>query len=254
MLDIHQFSYGDDNYGVLLHCRNSGETAMVDAGDAEAGEQALARTGWSLSQIWITHHHGDHTAGLTALKAAHNAQVIGPATGKSQVAGLDQQVADGEHFTFASREVRVLTTPGHTLDMTNFYLPSERLVFTGDTLFAMGCGRLFEGDAPMMWASLNKLMALPDDTTIYCSHEYTTTNATFALSVDPKNQMLVDRAQQVSALRAAGEPTVPTTMSLEKATNPFLRANDPSIRLHLNMPDDTDAAVFAEIRHRKDSF
>lgn len=254
MLDIHQFPYGDDNYGVLLHCHNSGETAMVDAGDADAGEQALARTGWSLSQIWITHHHGDHTAGLAALKAAHNAHVIGPATGGKPMVGVDQQVDDGGHFAFASREVRVLTTPGHTLDMTNFYLPSEKLLFTGDTLFAMGCGRLFEGDAPMMWASLNKLMALPDDTTIYCSHEYTVGNAAFALSVDPDNQTLIDRAQQVTGLRIAGEPTVPTIMSLEKATNPFLRAGDPGIRSILNMPDDSDAAVFAEIRHRKDNF
>ncbi len=251
MLDIHQFPYGDDNYGVLLHCQNSGETAMVDAGDADAGEQALARTGWSLSQIWITHHHGDHTAGLAALKAAHNAHVIGPATGKKPVTGVDQQINDGGYFTFASREVRVLTTPGHTLDMTNFYLPSEKLVFTGDTLFAMGCGRLFEGDAPMMWASLKKLMALPDDTTIYCSHEYTVDNAAFALSVDPDNKTLIDRAQQVTGLRIAGKPTVPTNMSLEKATNPFLRAGDPGIRSILNMPADSDAAVFAEIRHRK---
>ena len=254
MFKIHQFSYGNDNYGVLLHCPNSGETVMVDAGDAEAGEDALARTGWSLSQIWITHYHDDHTAGLTALKKAHSAHVIGPAKGKRQVDGVDQKVDDGEHFTFASREVRALTTPGHTLDMTNFYLPSEKLVFTGDTLFAMGCGRLFEGDAEMMWASLNKLMALPNDTTIYCSHEYTAANAAFALSVDPKNQVLVDRSQHVTALRAAGEPTVPTTMSLEKATNPFLRANDPGIRSNLNMPDDTDIAVFAEIRRRKDNY
>ncbi len=254
MLEIHQFPYGDDNYGVLLHCHNSGETAMVDAGDADAGEEALARTGWSLSQIWITHHHGDHTAGLAALKAAHNAHVIGPATGKKPVAGVNQQVDESAHFAFASREVRVLTTPGHTLDMTNFYLPSEKLVFTGDTLFAMGCGRLFEGNAPMMWASLNKLMALPDDTTIYCSHEYTVENATFALSVDPNNQTLIDRAQQVTDLRIAGEPTVPTIMSLEKATNPFLRAGDPDIRSILEMPNDSDAAVFAEIRRRKDNF
>ncbi len=254
MLEIHQFPYGDDNYGVLLHCHNSGETAMVDAGDADAGEQALARTGWPLSQIWITHHHGDHTMGLAALKAAHNAHVIGPATGGKPVAGVDQQVDESAHFAFASREVRVLTTPGHTLDMTNFYLPSEKLVFTGDTLFAMGCGRLFEGDAPMMWASLNKLMALPDDTTIYCSHEYTVGNATFALSVDPNNQTLIDRAQQVTDLRIAGESTVPTIMSLEKATNPFLRAGDPGIRSILEMPNDSDAEVFAEIRRRKDNF
>ena len=254
MLDIHQFPYGEDNYGVLLHCPKSGDTAMVDAGDAYAGEQALAKTGWSLSQIWITHHHGDHTAGLAALKANHDLHVIGPAAGNRPIAGVDQQIDDGAHFTFASREVRALTTPGHTLDMTNFYLPSEKLVFTGDTLFAMGCGRLFEGDASMMWASLNKLRALPNDTTIYCSHEYTAANAAFALSVDPDNLMLIDRAKHVKELRSKGEPTLPTIISLEMATNPFLRAENPSIRSHLGMPYDSDAAVFAEIRRRKDNF
>ena len=254
MLEIHQFPYGDDNYGVLLHCHKSGETAMVDAGDADAGEEALAKTGWSLSQIWITHHHGDHTAGLAALKASHNANVIGPATGKKPVAGVDQQVGDGGHFDFASREVRVLTTPGHTLDMTNFYLPSEKLVFTGDTLFAMGCGRLFEGNALMMWASLCKLMELPDDTTIYCSHEYTFANATFALSVDPDNQMLIDRAQHVKRLRAAGKPTVPTIMSLEKATNPFLRVGNEAIKTAVNMEGKSEAEVFAQLRKIKDNF
>ena len=254
MLDIHQYSYGDDNYGVLLHCQNSGETAMVDAGDADASEQALARTGWSLSQIWITHHHGDHTAGLAALKATHNTHVIGPATNGKPLAGIDQQVNDGDHFSFASREVRVLATPGHTLDMTNFYLPSEKLVFTGDTLFAMGCGRLFEGDAPMMWASLNKLMALPNDTTIYCSHEYTVANAAFALSLDPKNKILQQRKIEVEDLAKSKIPTIPTNLSLEKMTNPFLRANDPDIREALNMLHATSEAVFSEIRKRKDNF
>ncbi len=255
MLDIHQFPYGDDNYGVLLHCHNSGETAMVDAGDAYAGEQALAKTGWSLSQIWITHHHGDHTAGLAKLKAAHNAHVIGPATrGKPPLPGVDQQVSDGGHFAFASRDVHVLTTPGHTLDMTNFYLPNDKLVFTGDTLFAMGCGRLFEGDAPMMWASLNKLMALPDDTTIYCSHEYTVSNAAFALSIDPKNKILQQRKIEVEALTKFTIPTIPTNLSLEKMTNPFLRANDPGIRESLNMLHADPEQVFSEIRKRKDNF
>ncbi len=254
MLDIHQFTYGEDNYGVLLHCRNSGDTAMIDAGDAYAGELALERTGWSLSQIWITHHHDDHTAGLAVLKAKHNAHVIGPATRGKPLAGVDQQVDDGEHFSFASREVKVLTTPGHTLDMTNFYLPHEKLLFTGDTLFAMGCGRLFEGDAQMMWASLSKLMALPSDTTIYCSHEYTATNATFALSVDPDNQMLIDRARQVTDLRASGKPTVPTNMSLEKATNPFLRVGDGAIKTAINMEDKSEVEVFAKLRKMKDNF
>lgn len=254
MLDIHQFAYGGDNYGVLLHCNETGETAMVDAGDANEGEKALADTGWALSQIWITHHHGDHVAGLGALKAAHNAHVIGPVPGDQLIDGVDQALGDGAHFTFANRRVEVITTPGHTLDMINFYLPDDKLVFTGDTLFAMGCGRLFEGDATMMWASLEKLMGLPDDTIVYCSHEYTAANAEFALSVDPDNADLVARAAQVKALRGAGKPTVPTNMALEMATNPFLRAADAGIQAQLGMMDAGNAAVFAEIRQRKDNF
>jgi hydroxyacylglutathione hydrolase len=248
-LAIHQFGYNDDNYGVLLHDPQSGETALVDAGDAAASEAALADLGWPLTQIWITHHHGDHVAGLAEL-AGDAVDVFGPC-GVDHVGTL---LAGGDSFAFAGREVEVIATPGHTLDMLNFYLPAENLVFTGDTLFAMGCGRLFEGDAPMMWNSLETLMALPDDTVVYCAHEYTAANARFALSVDPGNDALQRRAAAVEELRAAGQPTVPTLMALEKATNPFLRAGDPAIRAHLGMMDDGDAAVFGEIRARKDSF
>jgi hydroxyacylglutathione hydrolase len=248
-LAIHQFGYNNDNYGVLLHDAERGETALVDAGDAAAAEAALAESGWPLTQIWITHHHGDHVAGLAEL-AGDGIEVFGPAG----VPNIDTILADGTSFAFAGREVEVIATPGHTLDMLNFYLPLEKLVFTGDTLFAMGCGRLFEGDAPMMWNSLEKLMALPDDTVVYCAHEYTAANARFALSVDADNVALQRRAEAVAELRDAGQPTVPTMMALEKATNPFLRAADPAIRAHLGMETDSDAAVFAEIRARKDSF
>lgn len=250
MLEIHQFGYGSDNYGVLLHDETSGETALVDAGDAATSLAALTETGWTLSQIWITHHHGDHTAGLATIAARTDATVYGPAG----VSGVINAVDDGDVFDFAGRSIRVMATPGHTLDMLNFHIASESLAFTGDTLFAMGCGRIFEGNAEMMWASLAKLMALDDDTIIYCSHEYTAANAAFALSVDPQNAALRRRADAVNELRAAGKPTVPTMMALERATNPFLRAGDPAIRAHLGMADDSDAAVFAEIRRRKDDF
>ena len=249
-LELHQFAYNQDNYGVLLHDSDRGETAMVDAGDAEAARAALATTGWTLTQIWITHHHGDHTAGLRDIAAEAGAATYGPAG----VSGVANVLAGGDSFVFAGRQVDVLATPGHTLDMLNFHLAGDRLAFTGDTLFAMGCGRLFEGDAEMMWDSLNKLMVLDDDTIIYCSHEYTAANAAFALSVDPANQALQRRAAAVAELRAAGQPTVPTIMGLEKETNPFLRAGDPAIRQGLGMGSATDAAVFAEIRRRKDSF
>jgi len=163
-------------------------------------------------------------------------------------------MADGGSFDFARLKVEVIATPGHTLDMLNYHLPQEKLVFTGDTLFAMGCGRLFEGDAAMMWESLKRLMALDDDTIIYCGHEYTAANAAFALSVDPDNVALQRRAEAVAELRAAGAPTVPTIMALEKETNPFLRAADTAIRDKLGLPSVPDEDVFAEIRRRKDSF
>ena len=249
-LEIHQFAYGQDNYGVLLHDGASGETAMIDAGDAAAARTAMAETGWQLTQIWITHHHGDHTAGLMDIAAETGAATYGP-TG---ISGVITTLADGDSFVFADRQVEVLATPGHTLDMLNFHLAPEKLAFTGDTLFAMGCGRLFEGDAAMMWDSLGKLMALDDDTVIYCSHEYTAANAAFALSVDPDNHALQRRAEAVAELRAAGLPTVPTIIALEKETNPFLRAGDAAIRKRLGMESAPDAAVFAEIRRRKDSF
>jgi len=249
-LEIHQFAYGQDNYGVLLHDGDSRETAMIDAGDATAARTALGETGWQLTQIWITHHHGDHTAGLLDIAAETGAATYGPVG----VSGVATTLAGGDRFAFAGRQVDVLATPGHTLDMLNFHLETEKLAFTGDTLFAMGCGRLFEGDAAMMWDSLGKLMAFDDDTVIYCSHEYTAANAAFALSVDPDNHALQRRAKAVAELRVAGLPTVPTIMGLERETNPFLRAGDAAIRKGLGMESASDAAVFAEIRRRKDNF
>lgn len=253
-LEIHQFPYGSDNYGVLLHCPTHNQTAVVDAGDADATNAALQHHGWSLDQIWITHHHGDHTAGLSALKADHNAKVMGPVRSAASFGNFDLALDQGDHFTFAARQVDVIATPGHTLDMINFHLPAERLAFTGDTLFALGCGRLFEGDAQMMWQSMERLLTLADDTVIYCSHEYTAANAAFAVTVDPDNQALRSRSADIADLRARGLATVPTTMALEKATNPFLRADDKDIRQYLGMTDASNDAVFAEIRQRKDRF
>jgi len=251
---IFQFSYNADNYGVLIHDAETGETACVDAGDCGAYQSALAAKGWSLSQIWITHHHGDHTAGLTELKKATGAQVLGPNPASTPISGIDEFLGEGEKFSFAGRDVSVLETPGHTLDMINFYIADEAIVFTGDTLFALGCGRLFEGTAHQMWDSLSKLMVLPDETVVYCSHEYTKANADFALSVDPNNAALTARAEKIATLRAAGKPTVPSTIGLERETNPFVRPGDAAIRAQLGMESADDAAVFAEIRKRKDNF
>lgn len=253
-LNIHQYSYMSDNYGVLLHSPETGETACIDCGDAKATLAALNETGWSLTEIWVTHHHADHTAGVVELKKETNAKVIGPAPLSQNIDGLDIMLNDGDTFEFSNLEVRTIHTPGHTKDMINFYLPEENLVFTGDTLFTMGCGRLFECDAKTMHTSLAKLTALPRDTLVYSSHEYTTANVKFALSVDPNNAALRTRAAHIESLRADGKPTVPSTLQEELDTNPFLRAADENIRELLDMRTVDDVEVFAEIRHRKDNF
>lgn len=253
-LSCFQFPYGSDNYGVLLHDAESGNTACIDAGDATAALNALASKGWTLTHLLITHHHGDHTAGLQAIKQECGCKVIGPETVGTSIDGIDEHVTDGSTFEFAGRNVAVLHTPGHTRDMVNYYFADDKLVFTGDTLFSMGCGRLFEGDAAMMLNSVNKLKALPDDTQVYCAHEYTATNARFARDVDPDNQILQARAEEVDALRAQSKPTVPSLLSLEKATNPFLRVEDSGIRGTLGMLDADDIAVFAELRDRRNQY
>ena len=250
-LSFFQYPYGSDNYGVLVRDEAAGITAAVDAGDIKAAKTALRETGWTLDQIWITHHHGDHTAGLTALKAATGATVYGPG---SKIAGIDHVLKDGDHFDFGPHRVEILETPGHTLDMLNFHVPGEKVVFTGDTLFVLGCGRVFEGTSPQMWESLQKLAALPPETVVYCAHEYTLANGKFALSVDPRNGELIDRMEHFEALRSDGAPTVPTTIAEELKTNPFLRAHDPAIRKELGMEDASEAEVFTEIRARKDRF
>jgi len=251
--EYHQYSYMSDNYGVLLHSDKTGDTISIDAGEASSLLDALKEKNWKLSHLLVTHHHADHIAGLTEIKDKTNCHVIGPAQ-HSNISGLDQPVNDGDKFTIADTDFEVLHTPGHTLDMLNYYLPAEKVVFTGDTLFTLGCGRVFEGDAAMMWKSLQKLMQLPQDTTVYSSHEYTVANARFAVSVDPENKQLLQRAEKFKKMRDNNEPTVPSMLADELATNPFLRADDASIRATLHMQDATDAEVFAEIRQRKDNF
>ncbi|MFK8083731.1 MAG: hydroxyacylglutathione hydrolase [Granulosicoccus sp.] len=253
-LECFQFSYGSDNYGVLVHDAQSGQTACIDAGDANATLDALSGKGWTLSHLLITHHHADHTAGLQAVKSATSCHVIGPVERSKPIAGIDEYIDDGNTFDFAGRTVTALHTPGHTADMINFYFAQDKLVFTGDTLFSMGCGRLFEGDAAMMLASMNKLRNLPDETLIYCAHEYTATNARFAADVDPDNQELERRVSEVERLRNENKPTVPVLMSLEKKTNPFLRVGDAGIRRVLGMSDADNVVVFAELRNRRNGY
>lgn len=255
-LKFYQFvSPPMDNYGVLIHAEETGETACVDAGDSAAVLAALDDTGWKLSELWITHHDFDHTDGIAEVKEKTGCHVIGPAhqpTGK--ISGLDQKVSDGDEFSFAGKKVQVLHTPGHTLDLINYYLPEDKTLFASDTMFVMGCGRVKEGTFDMAWQSLQKLMKLPPETIIYCGHEYTQNNVDFALTVDPENEDLKNRSELITTLRSQGESTVPTMLSIELATNPFLRVSDKSIRANLDMDDASDAEVFAEIRKRKDRF
>jgi hydroxyacylglutathione hydrolase len=250
-LMIEQFICRTDNFGILIHDPDSDLTAAVDAPESTAVREHLARRRWKLDFILTTHHHGDHTEGNLALKEEYGCRIIGP---EGQIPGRDEIVREGDTFTFGTFEVRVLATPGHTLDHLSYWFPGASVAFVADTLFAMGCGRVIEGTPAMMWRSLEKLMELPDDTDIYCGHEYTLTNARFALTIEPLNADLIERAQHVAEQRSAGQPTLPTTMLLEKQTNPFLRVDQPAIREHLGMKDALAADVFAEIRKRKDAF
>ena len=253
-LQIHQFPCLSDNYGVLIHDGEAGVTAAIDTPEAAAIERALGETGWRLTHILNTHHHHDHTGGNLELKQKTGCTVVGPRGEAAKVPGIDTAVGEGDTVRFGSHDARVIETPGHTLGHIAYHFAADKVAFVGDTLFALGCGRVFEGTHEQMWVSLSKLMALPPDTVIYCGHEYTQANARFAVTVDPANKALERRTAEIAEVRARGEPTVPTTLALELATNPFLRADDPAIRAHLGMTDAAPADVFAEIRRRKDSF
>ncbi len=243
-----------DNYAFLAHDAVSGQTALVDAPESTPILTELEARGWSLSHVLLTHHHFDHVDGLPAILEKHPAKVIGAAADAHRLPPLDQQVADGDTFEVGGEPVQVLDVSGHTVGHVAYYMPQSSVVFTADSLMALGCGRLFEGTAPQMWASLSKLAALPDETIVCSGHEYTQSNAKFAVTVDPDNAALQQRMIDIDRARAEGRPTVPSTLALEQATNPFLRAADPAIQVHLGMENADPAAVFAEIRARKDRF
>lgn len=253
-LEIEVFLCRSDNFGVLLHDPHTGQTASVDAPEEAPIVAAANRRGWKISHIFTTHHHSDHVEGNLGLKERFGCEIIGPINEAVAIPGLDQAVGDGDSFDFAGRPVRVIGTPGHTAGHICYHLPEDKLLFAADTLFALGCGRLFERSAADMWHSLQKLAALPDETAVYFGHEYTLENARFALTIDPDNERLKARAAEVEALRAEGGFTIPTSIGLEKETNPFLRATDPGIRRQLMMETRSNEDVFAEIRQRKDKF
>ncbi|WP_274627644.1 hydroxyacylglutathione hydrolase [Arvimicrobium flavum] len=253
-IQIDQFPCRADNFGVLIHDSASGETALIDAPEETAILEAIKRTGWKPSVLFITHHHADHVEANLSLKQKFDLKIIGPKAEASKIPGIDQTVAEGDVLTFGGEEVRVIETPGHTAGHVSYYLPKSGVAFTADTLFALGCGRLFEAPAPVMYESLKKLAALPPETQVYCGHEYTLSNARFALTVDPTNPKLKARAEKIEKLRAEGKATLPTSIGEELETNPFLRWDDAAIRKNLGMENASDAEVFTEIRKRKDNF
>jgi hydroxyacylglutathione hydrolase len=239
-----------DNYAYLV--RSGAFCAVVDPSEPAPVQAALARTGWTLTHILNTHHHLDHTGGNLALKEETGARVVGPGKDAARIPGIDVGVDETTGWEFDGRKVQVLEVPAHTRGAITFVIDGN--AFTGDTLFTLGCGRLFEGDPAMMWNSLSKLMRLPDETLVWCGHEYTQTNGRFALSIEPGNTALAARMKDVDAARAAGRPTVPATLGLEKQTNPFLRPGSAEIRKSLGMEKADTALVFGEIRERKNNF
>jgi hydroxyacylglutathione hydrolase len=249
---IHQFLCLKDNFGVLVHDPATRATVAVDAPDAAPILAALAAREWELMDILITHHHFDHVQGIAGLKARFpRARVIGPAKEAAKIGRLDLAVDEGSDVITGSLEARVIAVPGHTSGHVAYWFASEDILFAGDTLFAMGCGRGFEERPAVLFHSLMKLAALPGETQVYCGHEYTLANARFALTVDPSNTILKERAGEVARQRDAGEFTLPTTIAIELATNPFLRADDPDIQAGLGMAGADPVAVFTELRERK---
>ncbi len=223
-LEVARVPVLDDNYVWIVHDDASGETLVIDPGEADPVLDAAAERGWQISEIWNTHWHPDHTGGNAGVKAATGAKLTGPAREATQIGGLDATVDEGDVLTFAGHAAQVLHMPGHTQGHVVFHFADDKLLFSGDDLFAMGCGRLFEGTPAEMYANMRRFEAMPDDTIVYGAHEYTLGNGKYALAAEPDNQAIKDRMVEVERLRAAGEPTLPTTIGQERATNPFMRA------------------------------
>ncbi|HWP26535.1 MAG TPA: hydroxyacylglutathione hydrolase [Xanthobacteraceae bacterium] len=252
--NTHLFLCLKDNFGVLLHDPSTGATAAIDAPEAAPVEAALQRTGWRLTDILVTHHHGDHTAGIPELKRRHRCRVVAPVAEASKIPDVDETVREGGKVKVGALEAAVIETPGHTAGHISYHFPTEKLLFAGDTLFSIGCGRVIEGTPEMMWASLCKLRDLPGDTRIYCGHEYTLANIKFAQTIEPGNRALAARAEEAARQVAEGKPTIPTTIEQERAANPFLRADVAAVAAAVGLSGQPAAQVFAEIRARKNRF
>lgn len=240
-----------DNFGYLVHDPATGATASIDAPEAAPLIAALEKEGWKLTDILVTHHHADHVGGIAELKQKYQCRVVAPHDANAKIADVDLRVEEGDVVKVGGLSARVFETPGHTLDHISYVFDDDRVLFAADTLFSIGCGRVFEGTYPMMWQSLKKLRTLPDDYRVYCGHEYTASNMKFCLGIDPTNEALKKRADEVTQLRAVGKPTIPVLLGLEKKTNVFLRADDPAIASAVRLKGFSEDDVFGELRERK---
>lgn len=244
-----------DNYAYLLHDTHTGTVGVVDPSESVPVINALKRRNQNLTYILNTHHHYDHTGGNIELKAKYGAKVIGSIKDKDRIPGIDIALRDGEIWMFAGHQVLIMETPGHTTGHVSFYFPESAVIFTGDTLFSLSCGKLFEGTPEQMFTSLQKILTLPEETNVYCGHEYTESNSKFALSIEPNNKELQEYASLVAHLRSKKLPTIPTTLKLEKKCNPFLRSWSTEIRTKLNISANaSEAQALGIIRQAKDNF
>jgi hydroxyacylglutathione hydrolase len=253
-LEIHMFPCLADNYGYLLHDRGSGHTAAVDTPDANEILAQLAAKGWRLTHILNTHHHADHAGGNLELKRQTGCTIVGPRADAARIPGIDVAVGEGDVVELGEHRATVFDTPGHTRGHIVYYFADAHAAFVGDTLFALGCGRLFEGTPGQMWSSLQKILRWPDDTRLYCAHEYTQSNARFAVTVEPGNEQLKQRAAAIASRRAANQPTVPSTLAEERATNPFLRPTSRNLQETVGLIGAPPVDVFAKTRALKDAF
>lgn len=243
-----------DNYAYLVRDGATGQTALVDAPAVDPIVQALEARDWGLDQIWITHHHGDHTEGVDELRRRYRAEIVGHVKDRARLPALDRELSEGETVALGQTTARVIDVSGHTVGHIAFVLDDDKAAFSADSLMALGCGRVFEGTHAMMWESLGKFLAMPDDMRVYSGHNYGQANGRFALSIEPGNAALKERIERIKRADQSGDPIVPVTMAEEKATNPFLRATVPSVKRAVGLDGADDASVFAEIRRRKDAF